>query len=94
MKNQDKHFENISEEEEKAASLELHKPSTPLSEWTDEDLEWGLVGCAHDMDHALDLIKKADDESDAYAAGLEFLNVMATRAAYKKEQFRRWEEQQ
>lgn len=78
-------FKSLSEEERNVLLVVSKNFRKPLDEWSDEDLEWGLVGCAHDMDNALEMIIDAEDEEEAEKAGEEYLDVVATRAAYELE---------
>lgn len=63
-----------------------------VSTWSKDDLEWGLVGCAHDMDHALEMIIDAENEEEASKAGKEYMDVVLTHHAYQNELNRREKE--
>lgn len=60
-----------------------------VSDWSDDDLEWGLVGCAHDMDHVLEKIIDAENIKEALSAIEEYEEVTSTRKSYELEIERR-----
>ena len=78
-------FKSLSEEERNVLLVISKNFRKPLNEWTTDDLEWGLVGCGHDMDNAIDMIINAKEYHRAKKAGEEYANIVATRSAYELE---------
>lgn len=64
----------------------------PLNEWSQDDLDWGLVGCGHDLDNALEMLKDANTLKDAKAASKEYMDVWKCSERYEKEIKRRMKE--